>query len=145
VNHRSTTVLKVIFFLGACTAMTAFWTVVLLVTLHRPSLRVLASWPRSADDVPGEIRLSVVETDWDFRGFPLRLERNVIVHVGRDRGSPGYGHEVRYSFHPSVDDNGALDRHLHKCTVVWAPEGVTLAEPDGHRLFVPAAAYVGGR
>jgi hypothetical protein len=145
VNRRSTTILKVVFFLGACTAMTAFWTVVLLVTLHRPSRRVLASWPSSVRAEPAEPRLSVVEADWDFSGFPLELQRNVEIYVGRGAGNGSYGHYMRYSFHPSGDDYRALGRHLHKCTVTWAPEGVTLSEPDGHRLFIPAASYLGGR
>jgi hypothetical protein len=27
----------------------------------------------------------------------------------------------------------------------WTPEGVTFIEADGHRLFVPHEAFVGGR
>jgi hypothetical protein len=142
VSERSSTVLRVVFFLGACTAMTAFWTVVLLVSLHRPSDRVLASWPRTAHDDEAQVRLNVLETDWNFRGFPLQLQRNVVVQIGR---TPTQGHSVQYSFNPSSEDRGALERHLRNCTVTWAPEGVTLAEPDGHRLFVPARAYLGGR
>ena len=120
----------------------------LLYLLHRPSLRVVASWespPGLSWKGSSHYVLSIVETDRDWRGFPLFVDWHYIVYVGRERGTPTYGHSVEHSFTPSIDDYRDLDRHIRKSTVTWTPEGVTFAEASGHRLFIPGDVFGGGR
>ena len=57
------------------------------------------------------------------------------VYLGRDP-SGGYGHHVRLD---------ATDMDPTRLTVEWTTEGVSLNFESGHRVFVPAAAFVGGR
>jgi hypothetical protein len=57
------------------------------------------------------------------------------VVLGRDP-SGGYGHHVR------LDASGADPSGL---TVEWTADGAWLTYRSGHRLFVPAASFTGGR
>jgi len=57
------------------------------------------------------------------------------VYLGRDP-SGGYGHHVRLD---------ATDMDPTRLTVEWTTEGVSLNFESGHRVFVPAASFVGGR
>jgi hypothetical protein len=57
------------------------------------------------------------------------------VVLGRDR-SGGYGHQVR------LDATGLDPAEL---TVEWTADGAWLDYPSGHRLFVPADSFTGGR
>jgi hypothetical protein len=65
--------------------------------------------------------------------------RSVLDHyevvLGRDPGG-GYGHRVR------VDATGLDAAEL---TVEWTADGAWLGYPSGHRMFVPAAGFTGGR
>lgn len=116
-----------------------------LLLATRPTLRVLRTWTSPAElmyDDWGPRHLSVVEGAWDFDGFPLHLERRHFIYVGRDAGTPVYGHQVKISLNNSVE---ALEPYLARATVTWTTEGVTFAEPSGHRLFIPKASFLGGR
>lgn len=62
------------------------------------------------------------------------LDHYEIV-IGRDP-SGGYGHLVR------IEATGADPEQL---SVQWTSEGVWLDYPTGHRLFVPAKSFTGGR
>jgi hypothetical protein len=90
--------------LAACTLVC---TAVALFVLHQPSLRVVKTWQSPAGlrykDYEAHF-LAVVETDSDFRGFPLRIESNFIVYVGREAGKPTYGHMVKHSFNATKSD-----------------------------------------
>ncbi len=116
-----------------------------LFVLHRQSLRVVAQW-RSPDTVHYDAfdpyTLSVVQSDRDWRAFPFDLRWRYFVYVGRDRGTPTYGHMVDFSFFGGAEP---LESYLAQSTVDWQPDGVTLTTPSGHRLFVPRALFVGGR
>lgn len=57
------------------------------------------------------------------------------VSLGRDP-SGGYGHHVRLD---------ATDMDPTRLAVEWTTEGVSLNFESGHRLFVPAVSFVGGR
>ncbi|MGW0181342.1 hypothetical protein [Nocardia sp. NPDC003345] len=59
-----------------------------------------------------------------------------IVLVGRDPGL-GYGHPV------SFEILGNPDPRLE--SVDWRPEGVAVRFDSGHEIFLPAAAFTGGR
>lgn len=108
----------------------------------RPSNRVVKTW--SAPD--GEYHLTVIQSDRDFRGFPLQVRARYAVYVGREAGQPTYGHLVDYSFTPkSSDALGAIERDIERCQVEWSPIGVTLTAPSGHILFIPRSVYAGGR
>lgn len=85
--------------------------------------------------------LAVLEGGLNWRFLPLARVRQHTVFVGR--GSEiSYGHYTDYSLHvtgstPLFDPAQLM--------ADWTAEGVTLIEPSGHRLFIPAAAYEGGR
>ncbi|XTZ15178.1 hypothetical protein ACQSSU_27670 [Micromonospora echinospora] len=57
------------------------------------------------------------------------------VVLGRDPGG-SYGHRVR------LDATGMDPTEL---TVEWTADGVWLSYPSGHRVFVPATHFTGGR
>ncbi len=108
----------------------------------RPVNRVVKTWP-SPD---GQYYLSVLQTDRDFRGFPLEVRARYAVYVGRESGQPTHGHLVDYSFTPTSSDAlGAIERDIGRCQVEWDESGVTLSAPSGHTLFLPRLAYEGGR
>lgn len=117
----------------------------LMWVLHWQSLTVVAQWKQPATityDGAGPFYLSVVETDLDWRGFPIHVERNYIIYVGRDESTPSHGHMVKFSFHNGYED---LREFLSKATVIWSADGVALELPSGHRLFVPKDMFTGGR
>jgi len=81
-------------------------TAVLLYFLHRPSLKVVATWKQPSDikyDGLGPYYLSVVEDDIDWRAFPLFVQRSYFIYAGRDSGTPSYGHMIDFSFDPMED------------------------------------------
>lgn len=119
-------------------------TVFSLYLLTRPSLRVVQTW-KQPDDIrydEGVYYLSVVAGDLDWRGFPFHVSRRYFVYVGRESGKPTYGHMVDFSFHAGVYD---VEEHIRRSSVEWSNEGVTLQTVSGHRLFIPARMFVGGR
>jgi hypothetical protein len=129
-----------LYILGSC-----FMALVITFLLHRPSMKVLAQWKQPADityDGWGPYYLSIVESDRDWRGFPLHVERNYFIYAGRDAGTPSHGHMIKYSFHANSDD---IQQFLGKALARWATEGVTLELRSGHRLFIPKAMFIGGR
>ena len=71
-------------------------------------------------------------------------ERNEIcdIQITREHDGPNsYGHSTAYTFH---NYNSASD-YFTRCTCAWEPHGVTLTEPTGHKIFIPAQAFTGGR
>ncbi|MFB9544785.1 hypothetical protein [Micromonospora sagamiensis] len=67
-------------------------------------------------------------------GGSSAVDHHAVV-LGRDR-SGGYGHRVRF------DATGMDPADL---TVEWTAEGVWLSYGSGHRVFVPANQFTGGR
>lgn len=123
---------------------TSAMTLVILVAIHRPSLKVVQQWKQPASvtyDHMGPYYLSVVEDDLNWRGFPLSVEQNYFIYVGHNAGTPDHGHMIRYSFHPSAD----LKKFLAAAQTQWTDQGVELQLPSGHRAFVPKAMFTGGR
>jgi hypothetical protein len=115
----------------------------LLVLMHRKSRTLVAEWeqPSSIDYHSfGPYYLSVQRDDLNWASFPI--SRNYSIYVGRESGTPNYGHWVKYSFHPGNGDEVA---HIKGSSVAWKEDGVTLQELSGHRLFIPKAMFVGGR
>ena len=68
--------------------------------------------------------LKVVESDLDWRGFPIYVPRNYFIYVGRDAAKPVHGHMIKFSFHPYQDE---LDVFLQRSVVTWTDEGVELS------------------
>lgn len=73
-----------------------------------------------------------------LRRESLLLHRRLpdVIVVGRDPGM-GYGHPVYFEILGNRDP--ALE------SARWSPEGVTVRLDSGHEIFVPAAAFTGGR
>ena len=120
-------------------------TFILLLYMHSKSMAVVHQWKQPSSLSYGSFDpyyLSVVEygTNWD--GFPLHTEPKYIIYVGRDSGSPSYGHMINYSFHPHPDD---MVTFLKKAESVWTADGVELQLPSGHRVFIPKKMFIGGR
>lgn len=118
----------------------------LIYTLTRQSLNVVQTWQQPADvqydDASPHYYLSIVESDLDWRGFPLDVRRRYFIYVGRDAGRPTYGHIIDYSFHAS---GASLQNHIARSQVEWSSDGVTFREASGHVLFIPAEMFTGGR
>ncbi|QJW96141.1 hypothetical protein FTUN_3697 [Frigoriglobus tundricola] len=62
----------------------------------------------------------------------------MVSHV---HGDSLYGHWTEYEFHNYHNEPD----YFLRCVVTWAPDGVTLTEPTGHKLFIPKNAFIGGR
>lgn len=73
----------------------------------------------------------------DSRGTALYEVR--VLH-GDD--PDGYGHSMQFSVLASGSSEPPF---IKNAQVRWSPEGVTLSLPSGHSLFIPRAAFVGGR
>lgn len=125
----------------------SFGVVSLLLLATRPTNRVIfqncVGASTGATMPPGtDLCLSVLEGETSWAFFPLsgvrRIQR-IFIGVGED---PTYGHSVDYGFHYELEDD---DVYIQRITVDWTEEGVIINEPSGHRLFIPAAAYAGGR
>ncbi|MDX2198609.1 MAG: hypothetical protein SF069_06515 [Phycisphaerae bacterium] len=141
---RPRRVLKTVLWLLTSLLMAA----VLLFFMHRASLKVVYQWCQPsgiAYDDWGPYYVSVVEADLDWRGFPIHVERNYFLYVGRDAGTPSHGHMIKFSFHPSSANYYDLPGFLKRTDVQWTAEGVELRLESGHRLFVPKDMFVGGR
>lgn len=115
--------------------------------ITRPSNRVIARW-QSPSGIPydGPKCLMVVEgaTELPHLILTSHLKRYHYVYVGRACDQPGYGHTV--SFEPCCYQVVESDAYWRDADVRWTMEGVTLTlKQSGHRLFIPARAFVGGR
>jgi len=55
--------------------------------------------------------------------------------------NPHHGHMTEYGFHNAAEE----PNYFNQCRTEWTPEGVTLIEPTGHKLFIPKDAFIGGR
>jgi hypothetical protein len=110
----------------------------------RPSLRVLQTWrqdDRIRYDGLGPYHLTVFESGTDWRGFPLFLRPTHALYVGRDPGTPSYGHEMPFAFHGLEP----VEEQVSRCDVAWTEDGVAFTAPSGHRLEIPKHMFVGGR
>jgi hypothetical protein len=120
---------------------------VALYGLTRPSLKVLHTW-KQPDSLNyqsyGPYYLSIVETDCNWRSLPFSFcdDRHHILYVGRDSGTPIYGHMLAFPFKPGI--NG-MKTALQQAAVTWTPIGVTFKATTGHQLFIPKQAFIGGR
>ena len=112
--------------------------------LTRPSLRVVHTWKKEpAALYDGQaLFLTVFESGADWRGFPLATRPTYAIYVGRDVGTPGYGHEMPFAFYDALGDDDAT---IKSATVAWNDEGVLFVSPSSHRLFIPKAMFLGGR
>jgi hypothetical protein len=138
INHR-----KLFRWIGVFLGALAITTMCFLFLFTRPSNREIAHWS-SPDD---GCHLIVLEGDTDWSGFPLFTKPHYYFYAGRESHNPTYGHHLSYEFHPEMAGffENDLSIYLRKATVTWTTEGLTFEEPSGHRLFIPKAAYEGGR
>ena len=115
-----------------------------LYALTRSSMRVVQTWKQAEDIHYDEATyyLSVVEGEPDWHGFPVHVGRHYFVYVGRESGTPTYGHMVDFSFYPL---SGDLDEDIRQSGVEWSAEGVRLKTVSGDELFVPKEMFMGGR
>ena len=96
--------LRVLVFLGA--VLVATFSVIVL--LDRAPRSPVAEWkqPSGVDyHASGPYFLSVLRDDLDWSGFPFYVSRNHSIYVGRESGTPNYGHVVKFSFHPDTESN----------------------------------------
>jgi hypothetical protein len=117
--------------------------IVFIFFAFRSSNRVIAQWPQPSNirfDGFDPYSLSVIEGSTDYFTLPWRPTHELFI--GRGTAAPGYGHVARFSFHPTDDD---VDAYIHRSTVRWTSAGVSLTEGSGNQLFIPKAAFTGGR
>ena len=116
----------------------------LVIHWSRPTRAVLWQACQPADvtyDGFDPYCLSVVEGDLNWTFMPLSTIRHTFVFVGRGTGI-NYGHYLDYGPQFRGQDPVA---YMDQATLDWTAEGITLTEPTGHRLFLPAESFVGGR
>jgi hypothetical protein len=104
--------------------------------------RQVAEWTQPANikyDSTVPYRLAVVET------MPEKMftRPKHFIYVGRDTGSPGYGHYCDFSFYNY--ESGDIDSCIRQSKVEWSKDGVTLESTSGHKLFIPKKSFIGGR
>ncbi|MGA3488092.1 hypothetical protein ACK8GG_08770 [Micromonosporaceae bacterium DT55] len=117
--------------------------VVLGLFLWTPQRSTVASFPQAAEVTYADggthyvvlqrVRAPIAALGLGGDGTSA-LDHYEIV-IGRDPGA-GYGHPIR------IEAGGADPTQL---TVLWTSDGVWLDYPTGHRLFVPAKSFTGGR
>jgi hypothetical protein len=104
--------------------------------------QVIAEWKQPASANYGSFdpyTLYVVEVGKRRSFFLERSTHEVRVVHGGDPNT--YGHAVEISL-----DLGRFDAEfIRKAKASWTAAGVELEVPTGHRLFVPRAAFIGGR
>lgn len=117
--------------------------VMVLFLATRPSLRVL--WqncqPETITYDQGEYCMTVIEREPDFGGWPFFLNQNYAITVGQGTQTD-YGHMVDYSFTNGLED---VNFYVNQSRAQWMADGVEFIEADGHRLFIPATRFMGGR
>jgi hypothetical protein len=89
--------------------------------------------------------LSVVEGAADMQFVPFRMGRVHYLFVGRGTGAPSYGHYVAYTPQYVHFAPADLADYLTEAAVEWEADGLTFVEPSGHRLYIPAEMFTGGR
>ena len=138
--YRLSTALRALAFTCGALLLAALLSALTLYFATRPTQRVLKTWecPAAVPYCPG-LYLSVLEGAPNLDGFPLHIGRRYAIYVGRESGQPSYGHYLDYSFNAEIV---GIEAHLAQTAVRWSPDGVTLAEPDGHTLFIPKAAFM---
>jgi hypothetical protein len=129
---------------GVIVLVLAMFAVAALIEWARPTDRVL--WQEcQPEDVSYEsfdpYCIAIVEGDVNWQFITFTVMRHFYVFVGRGQ-EISYGHYISYT--PQF---GATDKaeYLSGVTVEWTSDGVTLLEPGGHRLFIPADQFTGGR
>jgi hypothetical protein len=104
-----------------------------------PTDRVMASWKQVQSDKGQDIyEASLIERDVQLFYGPF--DRRLELQIHRV-GSPRYGHSVPIR----LFGNTAAQECKSSCTVTWGESGVEFVQASGHRLFIPATTYMGGR
>ncbi|HET7540674.1 MAG TPA: hypothetical protein VFK05_12405 [Polyangiaceae bacterium] len=114
-----------------------------LFALTREARRELAHYP-SPD---GRYHLLLLQGERDWRGFPFAVGWRYFFYAGQESHAPSYGHHLDFELHPAMAgyyDND-LAPYVRRAVVTWSDAGVWFEEASGHRLFIPKAAYEGGR
>jgi hypothetical protein len=123
------------------TALLASFVTLLLAT--RPTNRIL--WQQCQPDTvvydDFGYCITLLEGAPEYNGYPLTIGRRYRLLVARGTQTT-YGHAVDYALTHGHDDAAA---YAQRSSAEWTPEGVTYIEPDGHRVFFPAAVFTGGR
>lgn len=107
-------------------------------TIHSFAAPAEVNYPDYKDFGPYTLHVVDRSLWWKF------WERHQVCEIRIVRGgddADGYGHYTLYEFH---NYHSASD-YFARCTCDWEPHGVTLTEPTGHKLFIPAKAFTGGR
>lgn len=134
---------RIIFWVLAFVAVSGVVALVVLFATTRPSLQVM--WqncqPETVTYDDGSYCISVIEREADLSGWPLYVDRHYAIVVTQGN-QLDYGHMVDYSF---TNNGSDISAYINQSQSEWTPEGVTFVEQDGHRLFLPASVFTGGR
>lgn len=110
-------------------------TCITLVASDSPG-RLLARFPQPArldyhSFGPYEVQLFAGPLRWRILGW----HRGLLLHICR-QGAPEQGHDVLLDILGAGAEDLSLD---------WRPEGIAVRLGTGHRVWIPRAAFVGGR
>lgn len=135
--------IRIVFWILAFAAVSGMVALAVLFAATRPSLQVL--WqncqPETMTYDDGGYCISVIEREMDLSGWPLYVDNHYALVVTRG-SQTDYGHMVDYSF---TNNDSDISAYINQSQSEWSPEGVTFVEQDGHRLFIPASVFIGGR
>jgi len=132
-----------------CIINTVLLTIISVCLLYytNNSHKTLKYWVQPDTVQYGEFRyrLSVVETTRVPNLLFMPLYHHEIF-ISKQSVKPEmdmmYGHYKEYGLEGEKEE---ITEHLDRCQVRWEEEGVWFVEPDGHKLFFPKSAFVGGR
>jgi hypothetical protein len=113
--------------------------------LSYPANQVIKQWTQPSDinyQSYDPYCLSVIEGPRRWIN-PANLERTHYIFIGRGTDAPSYGLYLDFNFFGY--GKAETDAHIAASKVEWNTDGVTFIEASGRRLFIPAAAFTGGR
>ena len=123
-----------------------FFVALFFILSNSPSHRSVTHW-----DQPGAVSYdshgpyAVYVLEGPAKWYPLfvaKKRRYYTVLVTHSEPFSEDGHRIDCDFQHGQNEP---DDYIRSCTTEWTPDGVTLTQPTGHRLFIPKSAFIGGR
>lgn len=76
--------------------------------------------------------------------YLLKKSKITLVVTRNNNGNlSDYGHAINYPFEQFSKES--TNEEIKKAQLQWAKDGLTYIHPTGHTMFIPEAAFVGGR
>lgn len=112
----------------------------LTIWLIYPTDRTLATWTEKYPISKNGARYQLMLVERDLQLFYGPFERRRELRI---RNALGEG--VMHIVPVELFGQALVNECKSTCEVNWVAEGVEFVQSSGHRLFIPASAYTGGR